>query len=76
MKEDQTEFAKSYNCKEHGNIENQVFTIGYFDNNRNYTQNTFCGVCHFNMLAKYCESVTEIEVERPAAKEKSRIITR
>lgn len=76
MRESKENPVNSYECEKHGNIENQVFTLGYFDKHRNFIQNTFCGICHFKMMQKYCKPVKEIKVDRPNFKEKDKIILR
>lgn len=43
-----------YHCSYHGNIGPQVMKIGIFDDKGNFITNTFCGLCHFNMLQKNC----------------------
>jgi len=51
----------SFVCEKHGDIGRQVLTVGVFDINRNFKQKTFCGVCHFEMLAANCCEAQEQE---------------
>jgi hypothetical protein len=77
MRDTQEQSVKHYHCPTHGNVQDQVFTMGYFDKHRNFIQNTFCGICHFKMLQKNCKPVTEIQNDTvaPPFKEQSRIIS-
>lgn len=70
-----TESKSKYSCEKHGDIDAQVFTIGYYDQVRNFIMKTFCGVCHYDMLAQHCLVASPVHVEAPKVEE-PRIVTR
>lgn len=71
-----SDIIKSHTCQKHGNIGEQILTIGYFDENRNFTQKSFCGRCHFDMIEACCHSVQHDPALDVKKKEKKLIITR